>query len=127
MLLGMSFEREKGGANPTLTLSSVPLEVSKFQSTHSRASMITLIECFIIVPLKVSKKMYYSPIFLIGEVGMDFLDFSRLLKELRLMHQQPGYRFVLAWLLVVMRLGLVFVALPLGSSLVFFKLVDVFK
>jgi hypothetical protein len=58
---------------------------------------------------------------------MDFLDFSRLLKELRLMHQQPGYRFVLAWLLVVMRLGLVFVALPVGSGLVFFKLIDVFK
>jgi len=56
---------------------------------------------------------------------MDFLDFSRLLKELRLMHQQPGYRFVLAWLLVVMRLGLLFVALPVGSSLVFFKLIDV--
>ena len=24
---------------------------------------------------------------------MDFLDFSRLLKELRLMHSQPAYRF----------------------------------
>lgn len=58
---------------------------------------------------------------------MDLMDFSRLLKELRLMHQQPGYRFVLAWFLVVMRLGLVFVALPVGSSLVFFKLIDVFK
>ena len=58
---------------------------------------------------------------------MDFLDFSRLLKELRLMHHQPGYRFVLAWFLVVMRLGLVFVALPVGGGLVFFKLVDLFK
>lgn len=58
---------------------------------------------------------------------MDFLEFSRLLKELRLMHQQPGYRFVLAWLLVVMRLGLVFVALPVGGGLVFFKLIDVLK
>ncbi len=64
---------------------------------------------------------------LIGEAGMDFLDFSRLLKELRLMHRQPGYRFVLTWLLVVMRLGLVFVALPVGSGMVLFKLVDVFK
>ena len=56
---------------------------------------------------------------------MDFLDFSRLLKELRLMHGQPAYRFVLAWLLVVMRLSLVFVALPVGSGMVIFKLVDV--
>lgn len=89
--------------------------------------MITLINFYNSVPLKVSKKMYYSSVFQIGEVGMDFLDFSRLLKELRLMHQQPGYRFVLAWLLVVMRLGLLFVALPVGSGLVFFKLIDVFK
>lgn len=58
---------------------------------------------------------------------MDFLDFSRSLKELRLMHQQPGYRFVLAWLLVVMRLSLVFVALPVGSGMVLFRLIDVFK
>lgn len=58
---------------------------------------------------------------------MGFLDFSRSLKELRLMHRQPGYRFVLAWLLVVMRLSLVFVALPVGSSMMFFKVVDVFK
>lgn len=57
---------------------------------------------------------------------MDFLDFSRLLKELRLMHGQPAYRFVLAWLLVVIRLSLVFVALPVGSGMVIFKLVDVF-
>ncbi len=58
---------------------------------------------------------------------MDFLDFSQLLRELRLMHQQPGYRFVLAWLLIVMRLALVFIALPVGSGMVVFKLVDVFK
>lgn len=35
MLLGMSFEREKGGASPTLTQSSLT-NVSKFQSTLSR-------------------------------------------------------------------------------------------
>lgn len=58
---------------------------------------------------------------------MAFLDFSRMLKELRLMHSQPAYRFVMAWLLVVLRLSLVFVALPVGSCMVFFKLVDVFK
>lgn len=69
--------------------------------------------------------MYYSHIFLVGEASVDFLDFSRLLKELRLMHSQPAYRFVLAWLLVVMRLSLVFVALPVGSGMVIFKLVDV--
>jgi hypothetical protein len=58
---------------------------------------------------------------------MDFLDFSRLLKELRLMQHQPGYRFVLAWLLIVMRLGLVFVGLPVGSSFMVLKLLDVLK
>lgn len=58
---------------------------------------------------------------------MVFLDFSRMLKELRLMHSQPAYRFVMAWLLVVLRLSLVFVALPVGSGMVFLKLVDVFK
>lgn len=118
-------EKVKGGANPTLTLSSVPQAVSKFQSTHLRVVMITCKK--ISVPLAISKNVYYSPRFLIGEVGMNFLDFSRLLKELRLMHQQPGYRFVLAWLLIVMRLGLVFVALPVGSGMVIFKLVDVLK
>lgn len=46
---------------------------------------------------------------------MDFLDFSKPLKELRLMGAQPGYRFVLVWLLIVMRLGLLYVALPVGG------------
>jgi hypothetical protein len=69
--------------------------------------------------------VYYSAIFFDGEATMDFLDFSRLLKELRLMHSQPAYRFVLTWILVVMRLSLVFVALPVGSGMVIFKLVDV--
>jgi len=58
---------------------------------------------------------------------MDFLDFSRLLKELRLMQHQPDYRFVLAWLLIVMRLSLVFVGLPVGSSFMVLKLLDVLK
>jgi len=58
---------------------------------------------------------------------MDFLDFSRSLRELRLMHRQPGYRFLLAWLLIVMRLSLVFVALPVGSGMVLFKLIDFVK
>ena len=46
---------------------------------------------------------------------MDFLDFSKPLKELRLMAHQPGYRFVLVWLLVAMRLGLMYVALPISG------------
>ena len=115
----------KGGASPTLTLSSVSLEISKFQSTLSRVNIITCRINEYNVSLKISKKVYYSPTFLDGEASMDFLDFSRLVRELRLMHSQPAYRFVLAWLLVVMRLGLVFVALPVGSGMVFFKLVDV--
>lgn len=45
---------------------------------------------------------------------MDFLDFSKLLKELRLMEKQPGYRFVMAWLLIALRYGFV-IALSLGS------------
>ena len=56
---------------------------------------------------------------------MDFLDFSRLLREVRLMHSQPAYRFVLAWLLIVIRQGFVFLALPIGGGLMVFKLVDV--
>ena len=55
---------------------------------------------------------------------MDFLDFSKPLKELRLMAQQPGYRFVLVWLLIVMRLGLVYVALPIGGVTVLNRIVD---
>jgi len=55
---------------------------------------------------------------------MDFLDFSKPLRELRLMGQQPGYRFVLVWLLVVMRLGLLYVALPIGGAAVLHRIVD---
>lgn len=55
---------------------------------------------------------------------MDFLDFSKPLKELRLMASQPGYRFVLVWLLIVMRLGLVYVALPVGGVVMVQRIVD---
>lgn len=55
---------------------------------------------------------------------MDFLDFSKPLKELRLMASQPGYRFVLVWLLIVMRLGLVYVALPVGGVVIVQRIVD---
>ena len=44
---------------------------------------------------------------------MSFWDPSNSIKELRLMNKQPAYRFVLAWLLVVMRLGAIYVALPI--------------
>lgn len=37
---------------------------------------------------------------------MDFLGFSTSLKELRLMRQQPAYRFLLMCFLEAMRLGL---------------------
>lgn len=47
----------------------------------------------------------------IAELGMDFWNFSKSLKELRLMSQQPGYRFVLIWVLVAMQLGLCYVVL----------------
>jgi hypothetical protein len=57
-------------------------------------------------------------------VHMDFLDFSKPLKELRLMGAQPGYRFVLVWLLIVMRLGLLYVALPVGGVVAVHKLVE---
>lgn len=56
---------------------------------------------------------------------MDFLDFSKTLRELRLMGQQPGYRFVLVWLLVVMQLGLLlYVALSIGGAAVLDRIVD---
>lgn len=41
------------------------------------------------------------------------LDISKELKELRLMGKQPGYRFVLMWSLVVLRVGVRYVAIPL--------------
>ena len=44
---------------------------------------------------------------------MSFWDPSSSIKELRLMSKQPAYRFVLAWLLVVMRIGAVYLALPI--------------
>ncbi len=40
------------------------------------------------------------------------------------MAQQPGYRFVLVWLLIVMRLGLIYVALPIGGVTVLHRIVD---
>ena len=43
---------------------------------------------------------------------MGLWDPSQSIKELRLMNNQPGYRFVLAWFLVVMRLGIGYVAIP---------------
>ena len=43
------------------------------------------------------------------------MDFSKLLKELRLMANQPGYRFVLVWVLVLCRLALCYIALPVAG------------
>lgn len=42
---------------------------------------------------------------------MDFWNFSKLIKELRLMSAQPGYRFMLIWVLIAMQLGLYYVLL----------------
>ena len=58
---------------------------------------------------------------------MDFLDFSKPLKELRLMAPQPGYRFVLVWLLIVMRLGLIYVVLPVSGVVVLHRMIDFFR
>lgn len=55
---------------------------------------------------------------------MDFLDLSKPLKELRLMSGQPAYRFVLVWLLIVMRLVLLYLALPIGGAVVLHKVVE---
>jgi len=52
---------------------------------------------------------------------MNFLDISKLLKELRLMEKQPGYRFVMAWLLIVLWLAIV-IALSMGGVNQIFKL-----
>lgn len=58
---------------------------------------------------------------------MDLPDFSKPLRELRLMAPQPGYRFLLMWLLVAIRLFLCFLALPLGSGMVLFKLLELWS
>ncbi len=55
---------------------------------------------------------------------MDFLDFSKPLKELRLMASQPAYRFLLVWLLIVMRLGLLYLALPIGSFVLLRRFIE---
>ena len=57
-------------------------------------------------------------------VYMDFLDFSKPIRELRLMSAQPGYRFVLVWLLIVVRLCLIYFALPVGGALVIHRFIE---
>jgi hypothetical protein len=58
---------------------------------------------------------------------MGFLDFSRSLKELRLMQKQSTLRFIFVWLLIVMRLTIFFAALYLGSNLMGIRLIDAFN
>jgi hypothetical protein len=48
---------------------------------------------------------------------MDFSDFCKPIKELRLMGAQPAYRFILVWLLIVMRVVLPYLVLPIGGAL----------
>lgn len=55
--------------------------------------------------------MYDRATLIVAGLVMDFWNFSKLLKELRLMSAQPGYRFMLIWVLVAMQLGLYYVLL----------------
>ena len=55
---------------------------------------------------------------------MDFWNFPKLLRELRLMETQPGYRFVLVWTLIALRLGLLYLVLPAGGFLVLRRLIE---
>jgi hypothetical protein len=48
---------------------------------------------------------------------MDFLDFSKWLRELRLMSSQPWYCFVLVWLLALVR---VLVWVPITMQVVLY-------
>lgn len=41
------------------------------------------------------------------------MDFAKLLRELRLMDKQPGYRFVLLWSAVMLQVGLRYLAAPI--------------
>ena len=43
------------------------------------------------------------------------------------MGAQPAYRFVLVWLLIVMRLGLLYVALPIGGVVALHRAVEFFR
>lgn len=46
------------------------------------------------------------------------MELEKLLRELRLMAVQPGYRFVLAWGVVLMQVVLRHLAIPLGALFV---------
>ena len=72
--------------------------------------------------------MYYSPIFFVGGGEYGLFRFFAITQGIEVDAQPTSVPVCLglAWLLVVMRLSLVFVALPVGSGMVIFKLVDVF-
>ena len=55
--------------------------------------------------------MYDRTTLIIARSAMDFWNFSKLIKELRLMSAQPGYRFMLIWILIAMQLGLYYILL----------------
>ena len=40
------------------------------------------------------------------------------------MGSQPAYRFLLVWLLIVMRLGLLYVAMPIGGVVALHRFVE---
>ena len=58
---------------------------------------------------------------------MGFWDPSTSIKELRLMSKQPAYRFVMAWLLVAMRLGIVYVVVPVSGYFAVPQLLNFWK
>lgn len=43
------------------------------------------------------------------------------------MGSQPAYRFVLVWLLIVMLLGLLYIALPIGGAVALHRAVEFFR
>lgn len=55
--------------------------------------------------------MYDRATLIIARSVVDFWNFSNLIKELRLMSAQPGYRFMLIWVLIAMQLGLYYILL----------------
>jgi hypothetical protein len=56
---------------------------------------------------------------MVEESGMEL---EKLLRELRLMAAQPGYRFVLVWGVVLIQIVLRYLAIPIGALIVSHRL-----
>ncbi len=50
------------------------------------------------------------------------MELEKLLRELRLMAAQPGYRFVLVWGVVLIQIVLRYLAIPIGALIVSHRL-----